>query len=85
MKFETKRTDDFKSSLANAMCSTGRPIIFTSVVLSLGFLVLVLASFNPLVHFGILLFILILLALVFDLIVLPAMMGFVGSRSGNQQ
>ena len=79
LQAERQHTDDVKRAIANAMNSTGRPIIFTSLVLSLGFLVLTLASFNPIVNFGILAFIVILLALVFDLIVLPAIMGFVGS------
>ena len=76
LKSEAERADGVKSAIARAMNSTGRPIVFTSVVLSLGFLVLVLASFNPLVNLGILLFIVITLALVFDLIVLPAIIGF---------
>ena len=59
---------------------SGRPIIFTSIVLSLGFSILVLASFSPLVNFGILASVIILLALVFDLIVLPAMIGILGTR-----
>jgi predicted RND superfamily exporter protein len=39
--------------------------------------VLVLASFNPIIHFGILSSIVVSLALIFDLIVLPAMVGFI--------
>lgn len=69
-------SDPTRAAISKAMQATGRPIIFTSIVLSLGFLVLVLASFNPIVHFGLLLFFLVLLALVFDLVVLPALLGF---------
>lgn len=65
------------NSIHLTMKATGRAIIFTSLILSLGFLVLAFASFNPVVNFGILLFFLVLLALVFDLIVLPALLGFV--------
>ncbi len=71
------------NSIHITMKATGRAIIFTSLVLSLGFLVLAFASFNPVVNFGILLFFLVLLALVFDLVVLPALLGFVLKKNGN--
>lgn len=80
LKFETKRTRDIGKAIANAMNSTGRAIIYTSIALTLGFLLLVFASFNPVIHFGILAGIVILLALVFDLVVLPAIVGFVGPK-----
>ncbi len=69
-------------SILLTMKATGRAIIFTSLVLSLGFLVLAFASFNPVINFGILLFFLVLLALVFDLVVLPALLGFVLKNKG---
>ncbi|MFQ5866108.1 MAG: RND family transporter, partial [bacterium] len=80
LKVEIKQPSDIKNAIANAINSAGRPIIYTSIVLSLGFLVLVLASFNPVVNFGILASIVIFLALVFDLVVLPAIMTFVGPK-----
>jgi hypothetical protein len=58
------------------MLGTGRPLLFTSVILSFGFAVLTLASFNPVIHFGVLSSIVIFLALVFDLVVLPTIIGF---------
>ncbi len=75
LKIEAERTGDIRRAITEALISTGRPIIFTSIVLSLGFLVLLFASFNPVIHFGILSCIVILLAVVFDLIVLPAILG----------
>jgi predicted RND superfamily exporter protein len=80
LKRQRRRATDTHAAIARAMNRTGRPIVFTSVVLSLGFLVLVFASFSPLVNFGILASVVILLALVFDLIVLPAMVGILGSK-----
>jgi len=71
---------DTHDAIARSMNLTGRPIVFTSIVLSLGFSVLVLASFNPVVNFGILAGILIMLALFFDLVVLPALVGTFGTR-----
>jgi len=64
-----------RDALTRAMDLTGRPIVFTSIVSSLGFSVLVLASFNPVVHFGILASAVVLLAVVSDLVVLPAIVG----------
>ena len=81
LKSETKQTNDIKTAIANVINITGRPIVFTSIVLILGFLVLVFASFNPIIHFGILSCTVILLAVVFDLIVLPAVIGFVVPKS----
>ncbi len=77
LKLETTHTPDTRVALAATVLATGRPIIFTSLVLSLGFLVMTLASFNPIIHFGILSGMVILLAMVFDLVVLPALLGFV--------
>jgi predicted RND superfamily exporter protein len=80
LKVEEGRTPDVRDAIEAAIIETGRPIIFTSIVLSLGFLIFVFASFNPIIHFGILSALVIMLALVFDLVVLPAIMGFFGGR-----
>lgn len=83
LKHEMDRKGDVRSSIADSMEHAGRPIIFTSIVLSVGFVVLVMASFNPIIHFGILSSFVILFALLFDLVVLPAIMGF-SRKSKNQ-
>jgi predicted RND superfamily exporter protein len=75
LKEQRQRTADTRHAIAQAMNLAGRPIVFTSIVLSLGFSVLVFASFNPVTHFGVLASAVILLALVFDLLVLPAIVG----------
>jgi predicted RND superfamily exporter protein len=72
LKIEVKQSNDIKRAITDSIISTGRPIIFTSIILSLGFLVLLFASFNPIIHFGILAGTVILFAVVFDLIVLPS-------------
>jgi len=69
---------EMKWAISDAMNRVGRPIIFTSIILSFGFLVLVFASFNPVIHFGILASTVVILALIFDLAVLPAILGFIG-------
>jgi hydrophobe/amphiphile efflux-3 (HAE3) family protein len=76
LKTELQHEPDIRTSVEKAMRRTGRPIIFTSIVLSLGFMVLLFASFNPIIHFGFLSSVVILFALIFDLVVLPAILGF---------
>lgn len=76
-------SSDVRRGIAESMRETGRPIIFTSVVLSLAFSFLVLASFNPIIHFGILASAVIVLALLCDLLMLPAVLGFFG-RVGSR-
>jgi len=85
LREERTRAVDTRDAIARSMNLSGRPIVFTSIVLSLGFSVLVLASFNPVVNFGILAGILIMLALFFDLVVLPALVGTLGSASGTAE
>lgn len=77
LKEITGRGKEMKWAIPDAMNRVGRPIIFTSIILSFGFLVLVFASFNPVIHFGILASTVVMLALIFDLAVLPAILGFV--------
>jgi len=76
LKLELETQNSTPLAIDAGLRATGRPIIFTSIILSFGFIVLTLASFNPVIHFGILSSIVIFLALVFDLLVLPAVLGF---------
>jgi predicted RND superfamily exporter protein len=83
LKTELAAADGFEVALATTMHTTGRPIVYTSFVLSLGFLVLVMASFKPIIHFGVLSCIVIFLAVLFDLLVLPAFFGLISPRLRN--
>jgi predicted RND superfamily exporter protein len=76
LKLELQASHTTGQAIEVAMLGTGRPLLFTSVILSFGFAVLTLASFNPVIHFGVLSSIVIFLALVFDLVVLPTIIGF---------
>lgn len=76
LKLELETANDTHEGIAKSMTNVGRPIVYTSIILSLGLLVLAFASFSPVVHFGFLSSIVIILALLFDLLVLPAIMGF---------
>ncbi len=61
--------------------TTGRAMLITSVVLSLGFFVYLLAVMNNLFYFGLLTGITVLLALLADFIFLPALINFFPSFS----
>jgi len=59
-------------AIALTMQQTGRPIILSSVILAAGFAALLLGSFHPTIWFGLVSAFVLLVALVADLVVLPA-------------
>jgi hypothetical protein len=61
-------------TLRCTLVQAGRPIIITSLVLAAGFSVLAFSSFVPNIYFGVLSAVIILLALLADLVVLPALL-----------
>ena len=60
---------------------SGRPIVVTSALLGAGFVVLTQASFAPIVHLGALTAAIVVLALLADLVLLPALLLFARSTS----
>lgn len=71
---ELKTSGDYDISLKNTFLGTGRPIIFTSLLLFLGFGVLSQSSFIPTRNFGLLSAITMVSALLGDLFLLPALL-----------
>lgn len=71
---------DMADAIAATMGQTGRPIILTSVILSAGFAVLGLGSFMPNVAFGSISAVVIVLALISDLVMLPAVLLLLGGK-----
>jgi hydrophobe/amphiphile efflux-3 (HAE3) family protein len=71
---EFKKDLDKDRAMRDTVLHVGRPILFTSLTISLGFAVLIFSSFQPTVIFGFLMVITMMAALVGDLILLPAMM-----------
>ena len=73
-----RRKLDTDHSMATAVAETinevGRPITITSIILSISFLILLLGSFTPNIHFGGVTSIVVSLALIADLLVLPSAM-----------
>ena len=81
-KEEIPRHKDSAAAVQAAIRTVGKPIVSTSLVLALGFWVLCLASFRPNIHFGLLAGIAILMAVVADLVVLPAAIALVKPKLG---
>ena len=71
---EFKKDLDKDRALRDAVKSVGKPIIFTTLTISIGFCVLMLSHFKPTAIFGFLMVITMLTALIGDLVLLPALM-----------
>jgi hypothetical protein len=71
---ELQVTYDERQSLATALSTVGRPIVYTSVALTLGFLVMRLSDFVPIRDFGSLSAATMLAALVTNVVLLPALL-----------
>ena len=71
---EFKKDLNKERALQNTVRHMGKPIIFTTLTISLGFSVLLFSSFKPTAVFGLLMVITMVSALVADLILLPSLM-----------
>jgi predicted RND superfamily exporter protein len=71
-----EQTDDVREAVHRTLQTAGRAMLTTSVVLSIGFFIFTLASMRNLVNFGLLTGVAILLALLADLVLAPALMAF---------
>ncbi|MCC6763720.1 MAG: MMPL family transporter [Deltaproteobacteria bacterium] len=71
---ELQVTYDERQSLSAALSTVGRPIVYTSVALTLGFLVMRLSDFVPIRDFGSLSAATMLAALVTNVVLLPALL-----------
>jgi len=70
-----------RDSIRRAMTESGRAVVFTSVVLVIGFSVMLLGSFIPYIQTGLFSATIMALALLGDLIVLPALLYLVDGRN----
>ena len=71
---EFRRDLDEKSALRETIMHIGRPIIATTLCISIGFSILTLSGFKPTAIFGVMMMITMFSALVADLILLPSLM-----------
>jgi diguanylate cyclase (GGDEF)-like protein len=69
-----KKDLDKEWALEKTIHQVGRPIIFTTITIIMGFSILIFSSFKPTMVFGIIMVITMLSALVGDLILLPSLM-----------
>jgi signal transduction histidine kinase len=72
--WEFKKDLDKDRSLRDSIQHVGRPVLFTTVAIGLGFAVLLFSSFKPTAIFGLLMVITMLAAVIGDLIILPTLM-----------
>ena len=81
---ELGTASDRAAAIAATVRSVGQPIVITSVALAAGFLVVCLSSFQPIEYFGILASVTMVVALLADLFLLPALLarpvGWRGAR-----
>ena len=71
---EHHETGDLRVAMDRTIHSTGRAIVATSVILVCGFLVTVFSSFKPPIYFGVLSSLTVVVALLADVLVLPALL-----------
>lgn len=75
-----KETEDAHEAIKETLLSTGRALLITSLVLATGFFVLMFATLNHLVRFGFFTGMAILIALLADFLLAPALMILVTRR-----
>lgn len=84
LKIELQKGSSLLYALKRTYLSTGKAIIVTSIILSGGFLTLLLSSFGGTFYTGLLISMTLILALVIDLTLLPALIiAFFPGRSGS--
>ena len=74
LRSELARGLDLSSSISATIQGVGRPVLFTSVVLALGFWVFCFSDFTGTSNFGLLTGVTVIVALLADLLTLPAML-----------
>lgn len=82
-RLEFKKTRDINQAVVNTIHEVGQAIMFTSVILSSGFLIFIFSSHTGFQNFGILSAIAIMTALCTDLFLLPAMLTFFAPKTKN--
>ena len=75
-----KQGDSLEDAMRYVMSYAGSAIIFTTIVLSLAFLVFVFSSFNPNYHFGVVTASALVIAVIVDLVALPALLILIDNK-----
>ncbi len=71
---EAGETRDLAGALRRAVGRVGRPLVLTSLLLVAGFLVMTMSSYLPVVYLGIFVSLNVLLAICYDLLLLPTLL-----------
>ena len=74
---------DVSGAIMRTTATTGRPIVFTSVALALGFTILLSSEFVPVIYLGLYTAVTMIVALLGDLLLLPALLAIVKPRVGR--
>ncbi len=77
---EYMKTGDVSGSVTKTLLTTGKAIISTTIILSLGFVVMVFSEFVPNHEFGILATIVLLIALAGSMILLPVLINYLNPK-----
>jgi len=75
-----KRGDNLEDAMKYVMSYAGSAIIFTTIVLSLAFLVFIFSNFNPNYHFGVVTASALVIAVIVDLVALPALLMIIDDK-----
>ncbi len=84
-KRRIKRGEAFVFALAQSFCKTGRALVVTTIILCSQFLLVSCSESIPTSYFGLLTAFGLFMALIFDLLLLPAMLVLMRSRYANQR
>jgi uncharacterized protein len=74
LKLELDKGKSFLYALKRTYISTGKAVVVTSLILSAGFLTLVLSDFQSTFYFGVLVSVILFLAVIVDLLLLPLLL-----------
>lgn len=75
-----KRGDSLEEAMKYVLSYAGSAIIFTTIVLSLAFLVFIFSDFNPNYHFGVVTATALIIAAIVDLVALPALLMIIDNK-----
>jgi len=73
-KLEFANNQDYKQAIFDTHKSIGKAMFYTSVIIMIGFSVLVLSNFIPTIYFGLLTLVAMFMAIVSDLLLLPILL-----------
>jgi len=79
-RYEYEQTNDIKRSIENTHKSVGKAMFYTSMIIMIGFSILVLSSFIPTIYFGLLTVLAMFMAIVSDLLLLPTLLYFLQKK-----